>query len=115
MTNHLHKKNLIKVIFNRELVINSIIPIIIFSYFNKLNMTLDGIILSGSWSICVIIFNFIKLNKLNILAVITFILTLICLIGSIISSDPTFYLLAPIIQDILVAIMFLLSLFLKNL
>lgn len=71
LTNNLNMNNsIIKIVFNREFVISDIIPVIIFSVFDKLNMTLNGIILSGVWSIGVVIFNFIKEHKINALATI---------------------------------------------
>ena len=54
-------------IFNKDFVVSAIIPIIIFSVFDKMEMTLNGIILSGGWSIGVVLINFIKEHQdLNI-------------------------------------------------
>ncbi|AOR23382.1 VC0807 family protein [Clostridium taeniosporum] len=102
--------SVLKNIFNKDFVVSAIIPIIIFSIFNKLQMTFYGIILSGVWSIGIVIINFIKEHKINALASMSAIFSGIGLIGTIISKNPTFYLISPIIQDILYALIFFSSL-----
>lgn len=106
--------SVIKNILNREFVISAIIPVIIFSAFDKINMTLNGIILSGLWSIGVVLFNFIKEHKINALAAMAGIFSAVGLIGTIVSKNATFYLIAPIVQDILLAVVFFGSLFLER-
>lgn len=98
--------SVLKNILNKDFVVSAIIPIIIFSVFDKLQMTFDGIILSGVWSIGVVLINFIKEHKINALASMSAIFSAIGLIGTIISKNPTFYLISPIIQDILYALIF---------
>lgn len=114
MNNSNRNNSIIKTVFNREFVISAIIPVIIFSVFDKLNMTLNGIILSGVWSIGVVIFNFIKEHKINALATMAGVLSAIGLIGTVVSNNPTFYLISPIVQDFLIAIVFFGSLFLER-
>lgn len=106
--------SIIKTVFNRDFVISAIIPVIIFYVFDKLNMTLNGIILSGVWSIGVVIFYFIKDHKINALSTIAGVLSAIGLIGTVVSKNPTFYLISPIVQDFLIAIVFFGSLFLER-
>ncbi|SFD03317.1 VC0807 family protein [Clostridium uliginosum] len=106
--------SIIKNIFNKEFVVSAIIPIIIFSIFNNLKMPFNGIILSGLWSMGVVLINFIKEHKINALAAMAGIFSGIGLIGTIISKNPTFYLVAPIIQDILCALIFFGSLFFER-
>lgn len=60
--------SLLKNIFNRDFVISAIIPVVIFSVFNKFKMPLDGIILSGLWSVSVVLISYIKEHKINALA-----------------------------------------------
>ncbi|GAA0076970.1 hypothetical protein UT300005_13480 [Clostridium sp. CTA-5] len=104
---NLNKNNsVLKNILNKDFVVSAIIPIIIFSVFDKLQMTFDGIILSGVWSIGVVLINFIKEHRINALASMSAIFSAIGLIGTIISKNPTFYLISPIIQDILYALIF---------
>lgn len=106
--------SIIKTVFNRDFVISAIIPVIIFYVFDKLNMTLNGIILSGVWSIGVVVFYFIKDHKINALATIAGVLSAIGLICTVVSKNPTFYLISPIVQDFLIAIIFFGSLFLER-
>lgn len=113
--NNLNKQNsVVKNILNKDFIISAIIPIIIFSGFDKIGMTLNGIILSGVWIIGVVVLNFMKERKLNALAVMGAAFSAIGVVGTVISNNPTFYLIAPIIQDILFAIIFLGSLFCKK-
>lgn len=113
--NDLKKKHsLLKNIFNKEFVVSAIIPIIIFSAFDKYGMTFDGIILSGVWSIGIVTINFIKEHKINALATMSAIFSGIGVIGTIISKNPTFYLVSPIVQDILYALIFFGSLFFER-
>lgn len=106
-TNNVNSNHsVLKNIFNKDFVVSAIIPIVIFSVFNKFKMPLNGIILSGLWGIGVVIFNFIKEREINALAVMTAIFSGVGLIGTIISKNPTFYLISPIIQDILYALIF---------
>lgn len=95
-------------------MISAIIPIIIFSGFDKIGMTLNGIILSGVWSIGIVVLNFMKERKLNALAVMGGAFSAIGVVGTVISNNLTFYLIAQIIQDILFAIIFLGSLLSKK-
>jgi len=112
---NLNKKySVLKNVFNKDFVASAIIPIIIFLAFDKIGMTIDGIILSGVWCIGVVCINFIKEHELNALAAMSAIFSGIGLIGTIISKNPTFYLVSPIIRDILCALMFFGSLFLKR-
>ena len=108
------KYSVLKSIFNKDFVVSAIIPIIIFSVFDKMEMTLSGIILSGAWSIGVVLINFIKEHKINALAVMGASFAGVGVIGTVISKNPTFYLVSPIIKDILIALIFFGSLFLKR-
>jgi len=113
--NNSNKKYLVlKNIFNKDFAVSAIIPIIIFSVFDKMEMTLSGIILSGAWSIGVVLINFIKEHKINALAVMGASFAGVGVIGTVISKNPTFYLVSPIIKDILIALIFFGSLFLKR-
>ncbi len=108
------KYSVLKNIFNKDFVISAVTPIIIFTFFDNLGMTFDGIILSGGWSIGVICVNFIKERIISALASISAIVAVIGLIGTIISKNAAFYLISPIIQDILIVFMLFGSLFLER-
>ncbi|MDT8718821.1 septation protein IspZ [Clostridium sp. 19966] len=106
-----NKTNLVlKNVFNADFVVSAIIPIVIFYIFDKFKMTFDGIVLCGVWSIGVVALNFMKDKRFNALAVMSGSFSAISLICTIISKNPTFYLVAPIIQDILIALVFSVSL-----
>lgn len=107
-------QSLLKIIFNRDFVISAVIPIILFTAFDKEKMTLTGIILSALWSIGVILIEFIKEHKINALASFAGLFAVIGLTGTLISKNPTFYFIAPIIQDALLAVVFLGSLFFER-
>lgn len=107
-------QSIIKAILNKDFVISAIIPVLIFTVFDKLNMTLNGVILSGLWSVGVVLVNLIKEHKVNALAMMAGIFSAISLVGTIISKNPTFYLAAPILRDILIAVVFFGSLFLER-
>lgn len=107
-------QSIIKNILNRDFVVSAIIPIIIFTVFNNYKMTFNGIILSGLWCIGVVLINFIKEHKINALAAMAGIFSAVGLIGTVISKNPVFYLIAPIVQDILCALIFFGSLFLER-
>lgn len=107
-----NKTNLIlKSVLNTDFVLSAIIPILIFYFFDKLNMTLDGIVLCGVWSIGVVVLGFVRDKKFNALAVMSGAFSAISLICTVISKNPTFYMAAPIIQDLLIALVFSISLF----
>ncbi|WP_147565832.1 VC0807 family protein [Clostridium tyrobutyricum] len=105
---------MIKSILNKDFIVSAIIPVIIFSIFSKFGVAFQGIILSGIWSIGVVAINFIKTREINALAIIAGIFSVVGLVGTIISKNPTFYLICPIVQDILCAMIFFLSLLFKR-
>lgn len=106
--------SVLKNIFNKDFVISAVIPIIIFSIFDRYGMTFEGIVLSGGWSIGVVLINYIKDRELNALATMSAVFAGSGLIGTIISKNPSFYLISPIVQDILYAAMFFGSLLFKK-
>lgn len=105
---------LLKTIFNRDFVISAVIPVLLFTTFDKGKMTFTGIILSALWSIGVILIGFIKERKINALASFAGLFAVIGLTGTLISKNPTFYFIAPIIQDVLLAVVFFGSLFFER-
>lgn len=108
------KYSIIKNVFNKDFVISAVIPIIIFSVFDKIGMTFNGIILSGIWSVGIVGINYIKERKINALATMGAAFAGVGVIGTVVSNNPTFYLVAPIVQDILLAFIFFGSLFFKR-
>ncbi|NMM63766.1 hypothetical protein HBE96_14005 [Clostridium sp. P21] len=111
---YVKKPSILKSIFNKDFVISAIIPVVIFTIFSKINMQLNGIIISGLWSIGVVIVNFAKQHEINALAAMAAVFSGVGLVVTIISKNPTFYLISPIVQDILYALIFFWSLFWKR-
>lgn len=104
----------LKAIFNYDFIFSAIIPILIFGIFNSKNLTLTGVIFSACWSLSIILITFIQNKELNTLAALAGGFALIGLIGTIISHNPTFYFVSPIIQDSLLALLFFLSLLFRR-
>lgn len=100
-----------KTVINREFVTGAIVPVLIFTLFSVSKKTLYGAIFSGLWCLAMVGRNWIRERKLNALAVMAAAFSAIGLIGTIISHDPDFYLAAPIVTDLLLAVVFLGSLF----
>lgn len=69
-----------------DFVVSAIIPIIIFSIFDKMEMTLNGIILSGVWSTGVVLINFMKEHKINALAAMGASFAGVGVIGTVIAT-----------------------------
>ncbi|MDF9408800.1 hypothetical protein L7E55_10615 [Pelotomaculum isophthalicicum JI] len=93
-------------IFNREFIISVIIPIIILAVSSRYNMTLPGTILAGSWALAAGTVKLARERRVNVYAMIVAGFSVIGLIGTIISSNPTFYLASPIILDVVLAVIF---------
>lgn len=114
MEKSVRNNSILSKVFNKDFVVSAIVPIIIFSVFDKMGMTLKGVTLSGVWSIGVVFINFIKEHQINVLASMAAVFSGIGLVGTIISKNPTFYFIAPIAQNILIAAVFLGSLCFKR-
>ncbi len=100
----------LKKTLRNNLILSAVIPLIIFYIFKHFNMTLDGIILSGSWGIAVVVVCLVKDHKINYLALLTAIFLAIGLIGTIISKNPAYFLVSPIITRAIWAAIFFTSL-----
>jgi len=99
---------------NLEFFMSVVIPIILFSVFNHLNMKLFGTIVAGVWSIGIVLIAFSRKHKFNIFGVIGAGVAAIALIGTIFSKNPTFYLVSPIVVDIILSAAFLGSALIGN-
>jgi intracellular septation protein A len=100
-----------KVLLNKYFVVSAIIPLIIFYAFDHFNKTFTGIVVSAIWCIIVVIIEIIKNHKINFIAAISLILSIISLLSTVISNNPRYYLLSPIIGDVIFAVLFFGSLF----
>ncbi|WP_341420315.1 hypothetical protein [Clostridium magnum] len=79
-----------KTIFNKDFIISAVIPVILFTVFDKAKMTITGIILSALWSIAVILMGFIKKREINALASFAGLFAVIGLVGTLVSKQPMF-------------------------
>lgn len=101
----------LKNVFNREFIISAIVPLVIFYIFDHFKMKLNGIIFSGCWCVWVVVVKLVRERKLNVIALLAGVFSAVGLVGTIISSNPSFYLISPIVIDILYALIFFGSLF----
>jgi hypothetical protein len=109
--NMVWKPSVLRSIFNREFILSAIVPLLIFYIFHYLKMDLYGIIISGCWCVAVVLNKLIREHKVNVIALLAGIFSAVGLVGTILSRNPAFYLAAPIVIDILWALIFFGSLF----
>ncbi len=88
-----------------NILLSAIIPLIIFYAFDYANKTFLGIVASGIWCAAVVIVGFIKKRKINFIAAISLILSIIGLLDNLF-KNPRYYLLSPIINDGIFAVLF---------
>lgn len=105
------KNLIIKNLFSMDFILSVIVPIAIYYIFFTYKMEVTGTVITGLWCLGVIAVQFIISKRLNIYALIAAVLSAIGLIGTVISKDPKFFLASPIISDILLAIVFFVSIF----
>jgi len=98
-------------ILNVEFLMSVVVPIILFSIFDHLNMKLFGTIIAGVWSVGVVLFVFRQKHRVNIFGAIGAGVSVVGLIGTILSKNPTFFLASPIVIDIILSAVFLGSAF----
>lgn len=101
-------------IFNGELITSAIIPLLIFYIFNYMGMVLAGTIASGCWCIGVFAIKYARERKINVIALLSGSFSIIGLLCTVIAQNPTFYLVEPIFEDALYAVIFLGSLMLAR-
>jgi Intracellular septation protein A len=105
------RMNLLKMIFNREFVVSAVIPLIVFYVFDSMGMVLTGTIVSGAWCVLIVIIGLVRDKKINFIALLSAIFSAIGLVGTIISQSPRFYMASPIICDLILALVFIGSIF----
>ncbi|WP_088187028.1 VC0807 family protein [Desulfosporosinus sp. FKA] len=93
--------------FNLEFFLSVVIPIILFSAFDHFDRTLTGTITAGVWSLGVLLLQFCFRRNVNIYGAIGAGCAAIGLIGTVLSKDPIYYLVSPIIIDLILAAVFL--------
>jgi intracellular septation protein A len=105
------KPSVLKNIFNQEFIVSAIVPLLMFYIFHYQKMDLTGIILSGCWCVAVVLNKLIREHKVNVIALLAGIFSAVGLLGTILSRNPAFYLAAPIVIDVLWALIFFGSFF----
>ncbi len=105
------KSLIIKNLFSIDFILSVIVPIAIYYIFSIYKLEVTGTIITGLWCLGVIAVQFIITKRLNVYALIAAVLSAIGLIGTVISNDPKFFLASPIVSDILLAIVFFVSIF----
>lgn len=108
-TNSLSQKNrsIAGAFINGEFVASIIIPIVLYWYFDRIHMTLTGTVLAGGWSIVVLAYGYMKERKFNLFAGISAGFSAIGVIGALLSRNPDFFLVSPIVTDLLMAVVFI--------
>lgn len=103
-------KLLTKTFFGYEFVLGALVPIGIYSIFNKMGNVLQGVIVAISWGILVTAAQYIIKRTISVVAALAVIFGIITLIITICTKNPSFYLIAPIIGNCLYFIVFIGSL-----
>lgn len=103
------QKSALKSLFNMEFMLSVILPIILFLVFDRMDMTLEGTIAAGAWSLLMAVIVLIKDRRVNIYALLGLIFSVIGLVTTVISSNPLYYLASPIVSDLLLALAFFAS------
>lgn len=101
------KKLIQENLLNMEFFLSVVIPVALFSIFDHYNMTLNGTIAAGGWSLGVIVLQYVRDKRVNVFAALGTIFSAIGLVGAVISKNPMYYLASPIVIDMLQAIVFL--------
>lgn len=105
MTKKLIRENLL----SGEFALGVIVPIALFSILDHYGATLAGSLTAGIWSIGVIGVGWLRKRTINIFAEISAALSAIGLVGVAFSGNPMFYMVSPIVFDVILAAAFLSS------
>lgn len=108
------RQSVLKMIFNKDFVLSAVIPLAIYYGFDHMGQTLNGIIASGAWGVLVFLITLLKSRKVNYLAMITAVVSIVGLVGTVLSKNPRFYMAYPIFTDILFAGVFIGTAFCKR-
>ncbi len=94
----------------KAFIIGALLPIIIYYVFDLYGKPLVGALIAASWGVGVVLVTHFVFQKVNLFAVLAIPLTLIEIIGTIITLSPDFYLATAAIDHLLWGIAFLVSL-----
>ncbi len=91
----------------RQFIIGALIPIAVFYVFHRFGKPLTGAILAASWGAGVATITHVFLKKINVFAALSIPISLIELIGTIITLDANIYLASSAIESTLFGLLFL--------
>jgi len=94
----------------KQFIIGGLIPIGIFYLFHRFEKPLIGALLAAGWAVAVAAITHLAFKKINLFAVLSIPLTLIEIVGIIVTLNPDFYLATAAIDHTLWGLIFLGSL-----
>ena len=94
----------------RQFIIGALIPIVLFYIFYRLDKPLTGALLAVGWGAGVLAITHLFLQRINLFAALAIPFTLIELVVTIVTLNPTFYLASSAIEHALWGLIFLGSL-----
>jgi len=94
----------------KQFIIGALIPIVIFYLFHRFDKPLIGALLAAGWGVGVVATTHLIFKKINLFAALSIPLTLVELVGIIITLNPEFYLATAAIDHTLWGLIFLGSL-----
>jgi len=91
----------------RQFIIGGLIPIGLFYLFHRLRNPLLGAVLAAGWGTSIAIITYLFFERVNLFAVLAVPFCLIELTGIIITFNPKFYLIWPVIHNALWGLIFI--------
>lgn len=104
------KKEIRENIFTQEFVLGVIIPVLLFGTLDHYSTTVVASIIVGLWTLAIVMYEWLRKTTFNIFAGIGAVFTGIGLAGTLVTRDPLFFLVSPIVFDFILAAAFLGSL-----
>ncbi|MDB9519928.1 hypothetical protein PN466_23570 [Roseofilum reptotaenium CS-1145] len=94
----------------RQFIIGGLIPLVIFYLFHRFDKPLIGALLAAGWAVGVAAITHLAFKKINLFALLSIPLTLIEIVGIIVTLNPEFYLATAAIDHTIWGFVFLGSL-----
>lgn len=94
----------------KAFIVGGLIPIIVYYVFYQYSKPLIGALIAASWGVVVVLVTHFVFRKINLFAILSIPLTLIEIIGTIITFNPDFDLATSAIDHLLWSLAFLVSL-----
>lgn len=100
LENHLRARSLV------EILLGGVVPLTIFYGFHQAGEELTGAVLAGSWGLVVAVVTYLVTRNINVFAVFAVILTVIEVVGTLLTRSPAFYLAGAAINNFAFAVIF---------